>query len=54
MRRDLRPGAGHIMPGVANALAARVVESAGYRMFMVSGAAVANTYLGVPDSGSSR
>jgi len=51
MRRDLRPGAGHIMPGVANALAARVVESAGYKMFMVSGAAVANTYLGVPDLG---
>jgi len=51
MRRELRPGAGHMMPGVANALAARVVESAGYKMFMVSGAAVANTYLGVPDLG---
>jgi 2-methylisocitrate lyase-like PEP mutase family enzyme len=51
MRRELRPGAGHIMPGVANALAARVVESAGYKMMMVSGAAVANTYLGVPDLG---
>ena len=51
MRRELRPGAGHIMPGVANALAARVVEAAGYKMMMVSGAAVANTYLGVPDLG---
>jgi len=51
MRRALVPGAGHVMPGVANALAARVVESAGYEMFMVSGAAVANTYLGVPDLG---
>ena len=51
MRRELRPGAGHIMPGVANALAARVVEASGYRMMMVSGAAVANTYLGVPDLG---
>ena len=51
MRRELKPGAGHVMPGVANALAARVVESAGYKMMMVSGAAVANTYLGVPDLG---
>ena len=51
MRAALVPGAGHIMPGVANALAARVVESAGYGMMMVSGAAVANTYLGVPDLG---
>jgi len=51
MRRDLQPGAGQLMPGVANALAARVVEAAGYRMMMVSGAAVANTYLGVPDIG---
>jgi 2,3-dimethylmalate lyase len=51
MRRELKPGAGHLMPGVANALAARVVEAAGYRMMMVSGAAVANTYLGVPDLG---
>ena len=51
MRRLLVPGAGHLMPGVANALAARVVEAAGYDMMMVSGAAVANTYLGVPDLG---
>jgi 2-methylisocitrate lyase-like PEP mutase family enzyme len=51
MRASLVPGAGLIMPGVANALAARVVESAGYRTMMVSGAAVANTYLGVPDLG---
>ena len=51
MRRLLVPGAGHVMPGVANALAARVVEAAGYDMMMVSGAAVANTYLGVPDLG---
>ena len=51
MRAELQPGAGHIMPGVANALAARVVEAAGYKVMMVSGAAVANTYLGVPDLG---
>ena len=51
LRRDLQRGAGHIMPGAANALAARVIEAAGHRMMMVSGAAVANTYLGVPDIG---
>jgi 2-methylisocitrate lyase-like PEP mutase family enzyme len=51
MRLLLTPGAGHIMPGVANALAARVVEQSGHRMMMVSGAAVANTYLGMPDIG---
>ena len=51
LRRELVRGAGHIMPGAANALAARVIEAAGHRMMMVSGAAVANTYLGVPDLG---
>ena len=50
-RRDLVPGAGHVMPGAANALAARVIEATGHKMLMVSGAAVANTYLGVPDIG---
>jgi 2-methylisocitrate lyase-like PEP mutase family enzyme len=51
MRRELVAGAGHIMPGAANALAARVIEASGHKMMMVSGAAVANTYLGVPDIG---
>ena len=50
-RQLLTPGAGHLMPGAANALAARVIESTGHKMLMVSGAAVANTYLGVPDIG---
>ena len=51
MRREVVRGAGVLMPGAANALAARVIESAGYKVMMVSGAAVANTYLGVPDIG---
>ena len=51
MRRELVAGAGHIMPGAANALAARLIEAAGYKMMMLSGAAVANTYLGMPDIG---
>ena len=50
-RLALTPGAGHVMPGAANALAARVIEATGHSMLMVSGAAVANTYLGVPDIG---
>ena len=51
MRALLVPGAGHIMPGAGNALAARLIEATGHKMLMVSGAAVANTYLGVPDIG---
>jgi len=51
MRRELVAGAAHIMPGAANALAARLIEAAGYKMMMLSGAAVANTYLGMPDIG---
>ena len=39
------------MPGAANALAARVIEATGHKMLMVSGAAVANTFLGAPDIG---
>jgi 2-methylisocitrate lyase-like PEP mutase family enzyme len=51
MRRLLVPGAGHIMPGAGNALAARVIEATGHQLMLVSGAAVANSYLGVPDLG---
>jgi 2-methylisocitrate lyase-like PEP mutase family enzyme len=50
-RKLLVPGAGHIMPGAGNALAGRVIEAAGHKMLMVSGAAVANLYLGAPDIG---
>jgi len=51
LRDTLVPGAGKLMPGAANALAARVIECAGFEMLMVSGAAIANTYLGAPDLG---
>ena len=43
LRQALIPGAGHVMPGAANALAARIIEATGHAMLMVSGAAVANT-----------
>ena len=41
MRRQLVAGAGILLPGAANALAARVIEAAGFKMMMLSGAAVA-------------
>ncbi|MGE0802185.1 MAG: oxaloacetate decarboxylase [Lautropia sp.] len=51
LREMLVPGAGLVMPGAANALAARIIEATGHPLLIVSGAAVANTYLGVPDIG---
>ena len=51
MRQALVAGAGHMMPGAGNALAARFIEAAGHKMMLVSGAAVANNFLGVPDLG---
>ena len=51
LRRVLVAGAGHLMPGAGNALAARIIEAAGHKMMLISGAAVANTFLGVPDLG---
>jgi 2-methylisocitrate lyase-like PEP mutase family enzyme len=50
-RALLQPGAAVILPGVANALAARVVADLGFPAAYVTGAGVANTYLGIPDNG---
>ena len=47
----LRPGAAAVLPGVANALAARVVADLGFPAAYVTGAGIANTYLGIPDNG---
>jgi 2-methylisocitrate lyase-like PEP mutase family enzyme len=50
--RDLlKPGAAVVLPGVANALAARVVADLGFAAAYVTGAGIANTYLGIPDNG---
>jgi 2-methylisocitrate lyase-like PEP mutase family enzyme len=50
--RDLlKPGAAVLLPGVANALAARVVADTGFAAAYVTGAGIANTHLGVPDNG---
>lgn len=51
LRAQLVAGAGLVMPGAANAMSARIIEAAGHSLLMVSGAAVANTFLGVPDIG---
>ncbi|HWA19431.1 MAG TPA: isocitrate lyase/PEP mutase family protein [Devosia sp.] len=40
-----------IAPGAGNALTARVIEDLGYETIYVSGAGIANFYLGVPDIG---
>jgi 2-methylisocitrate lyase-like PEP mutase family enzyme len=40
-----------IVPGVANALAARVVEDLGFEVVYISGAGVNNTFYGIPDLG---
>jgi len=54
-RRDFRsllvPGAAVVLPGVSNALAARVVADLGFAAAYVTGAGIANTYLGIPDNG---
>jgi 2-methylisocitrate lyase-like PEP mutase family enzyme len=50
-RSALTPGAALILPGVANALAARVVADTGFAAAYVTGAGIANTFLGIPDNG---
>jgi 2-methylisocitrate lyase-like PEP mutase family enzyme len=47
----LTPGAAVLLPGAANALTARVIEDAGFSAVYVTGAGIANTYLGMPDIG---
>src|SRR5712671_7241278 len=50
-RALLKPGAAVILPGVSNALAARVVADLGFSAAYITGAGIANTYLGIPDNG---
>lgn len=47
----LSPGAGIVVPGAPNALTARIAEQAGFEAVLLTGAGLANTYLGVPDIG---
>lgn len=51
LRRLFVRGAGLLMPGAFNALAARVIQATGHDLVFVTGAGLANGYLGVPDIG---
>ena len=51
LRNMLRPGAALLLPGVSNALAARVIADLGFPVAYITGAGIANTYLGIPDNG---
>ena len=50
-RTMLSSGAALLLPGVANALTARIVADQGFAAAYVTGAGIANTFLGVPDIG---
>jgi 2-methylisocitrate lyase-like PEP mutase family enzyme len=51
LRRRVARGPLLLCPGAANALAARVIEECGFEACYVTGAGIANTYLGAPDIG---
>ncbi len=51
LRERLTRGAGVLLPGAANALAARVIAASGFEALYITGAGIANTALGVPDLG---
>lgn len=51
LKQELAARSGLLVPGVPNALLARIVEDAGFRAVYVTGAGVANSYLGAPDIG---
>ena len=51
LRAKLAERRGMLVPGAANALAARVIEDLGFEAVYVSGAGVANTFWGMPDLG---
>jgi len=40
-----------VLPGAANALTARIIEDIGFEAVYVTGAGIANTFLGAPDIG---
>jgi 2-methylisocitrate lyase-like PEP mutase family enzyme len=51
LRELLRQRKAVLLPGAANALAARVIEDIGFQAIYITGAGVTNTFLGVPDIG---
>ena len=51
LRRIISEKRAVLVPGVANALAARIVEDIGFEVVYLSGAGVNNSFYGVPDLG---
>jgi 2-methylisocitrate lyase-like PEP mutase family enzyme len=51
LRERLVRGAGLVLPGAANALAARLIAASGFEAVYITGAGISNTALGVPDLG---
>ncbi|RDE10112.1 isocitrate lyase/PEP mutase family protein [Pelagibacterium lacus] len=50
-RSRLAGGGAVLMPGAANALAAKIIADLGFEAVYLSGAGLTNTYLGMPDLG---
>lgn len=50
-RARLARGGAVLLPGAANALAARVIDQLGFEALYISGAGLTNSYLGMPDLG---
>lgn len=51
LRAKLEERRGMLVPGAANALAARIIEDLGFAAVYVSGAGVTNSFWGLPDLG---
>jgi 2-methylisocitrate lyase-like PEP mutase family enzyme len=51
LRKLVESRAACLVPGAANALAARIIVQQGFEAVYVTGAGIANTFLGVPDIG---
>ncbi len=51
LKTKLRERRALLVPGAANALAARVIEDLGFEAVYITGAGVSNTFLGLPDLG---
>ena len=51
LRQKIEARSGLVVPGAANALAARVIEQLGFEAVYLSGAGLTNTFYGLPDLG---
>lgn len=51
LRQKVAARCGLVVPGAANALAARVIEQLGFEAVYLSGAGLTNTFYGLPDLG---